>query len=65
MEPDRSLKAHRAVDDGAPGKGCMGMQLCPLFADASAGREEELETWIGVGMTIEVVERGSHFYLVQ
>ncbi|KAI0388768.1 hypothetical protein F5Y17DRAFT_451656 [Xylariaceae sp. FL0594] len=30
-EPDRSLRALRAVDAGAPNMGCLGMQLTPLF----------------------------------
>lgn len=30
-EPDRSLRALRDVDKGAPLNGCLGMQLTPLF----------------------------------
>lgn len=67
-EPDRSLRAHRDVDAGAPGKGCLGMQLCPLFDQAGGGGEvakENLEGWIGVGMTVEVEATGEHVYVKQ
>lgn len=45
----------------------MGMQICPLFPDASGtgGRDEDLESWIAVGMTVEVVKRGKHLYIPQ
>ncbi|KAI2624259.1 hypothetical protein GGR54DRAFT_568287 [Hypoxylon sp. NC1633] len=61
-EPDKSLRAKRAVDEGAPLSGCLGMQLTPLF-DASLG--EDREGWIAVGMAIEVEERGDHKYVKQ
>ncbi|KAI0840909.1 MOSC domain-containing protein [Hypoxylon sp. FL0890] len=61
-EPDKSLRAKRAVDEGAPLNGCLGMQLTPLF-DPSLG--EDREGWIAVGMTVEVEERGRHVYIKQ
>ncbi|KAI0152360.1 hypothetical protein F4776DRAFT_25865 [Hypoxylon sp. NC0597] len=61
-EPDKSLRAKRAVDEGAPLNGCLGMQLTPLF-DPSLG--EDREAWIAVGMTIEVEQRGHHVYIKQ
>ncbi len=61
QEPDRTLRSERAVDDGAPKMGCLGMQLTPLFdaAEGDAGAESALE----VGMTIDVLERGAHRYI--
>lgn len=56
-EPDRSLRKHRAVDPGAPLKGCLGMQATPLF-DRVLG--DDRESWIGVGMEVEVEETGEH-----
>ncbi|XXG98566.1 hypothetical protein Hte_004891 [Hypoxylon texense] len=61
-EPDKSLRAKRAVDKGAPLMGCLGMQLTPLF-DPSLG--EDRAAWIAVGMTVEVEERGNHVYVKQ
>ncbi|KAI1142294.1 MOSC domain-containing protein [Hypoxylon sp. FL0543] len=61
-EPDKSLRAKRAVDEGAPLNGCLGMQMIPLF-DPSLG--EDREGWIAVGMTVEVEERGHHVYIKQ
>lgn len=61
-EPDRSLRAKRAVDEGAPLSGCLGMQLTPLF-DPSLG--EDREAWVAVGMTVEVEGRGEHLYIKQ
>ncbi|KAI1638129.1 MOSC domain-containing protein [Biscogniauxia mediterranea] len=62
-EPDKSLRTHRAVDEGAPRMGCLGMQLTPLF-DPSLS-EEDRESWIAVGMTVDVEERGEHVYIKQ
>ena len=61
-EPDKSLRAKRAVDEGAPLNGCLGMQLTPLF-DPSLG--EDREAWIAVGMTVEVEQTGNHVYIKQ
>ncbi|KAK4165900.1 molybdenum cofactor sulfurase [Cladorrhinum sp. PSN259] len=63
VEPDRSLRKLRDVDDGAKLKGCLGMQLTPLFE--KAGSEEEMESWVEVGMSVEVLETGKHFYIIQ
>ncbi|KAI1268975.1 hypothetical protein F5Y18DRAFT_373230 [Xylariaceae sp. FL1019] len=78
-EPDRTLRAKRDVDEGAKGNGCLGMQLTPLFEDAvsASGSKSgllgdddvndgyEQSTWIEVGMTVEVEERGNHVYIPQ
>lgn len=63
VEPDRSLRKHRDVDEGAPKYGCLGMQLCPMFCDADdpSKREAVLE----VGMELSVLQRGSHVYIPQ
>ncbi|KAL7627557.1 hypothetical protein AAE478_001750 [Parahypoxylon ruwenzoriense] len=61
-EPDRSLRAKRAVDEGAPLNGCLGMQLTPLF---DPGLGEDREGWIAVGMKVQVEERGDHLYIKQ
>ncbi|RYP48079.1 hypothetical protein DL769_011251 [Monosporascus sp. CRB-8-3] len=63
VEPDKSLRAHRAVDEGAPRSGCLGMQLTPLF-EANAAPEDH-SSWIGVGMAVEVEKRGKHVYISQ
>ncbi|KAK3943874.1 hypothetical protein QBC46DRAFT_361615 [Diplogelasinospora grovesii] len=73
VEPDRALRKFRDVDEGAKGKGCLGMQLTPLFDNAGSlgkkgGEEEEgeeLEAWVEVGMEVEVLKRGEHRYIVQ
>ena len=62
-KPDRSLRQHRDADKGAPKKGCLGMQLTPLF-DAP-GLPEAMESWLEVGMSIDVLDRGDHFYIAQ
>ncbi|KAK5634564.1 hypothetical protein RRF57_010277 [Xylaria bambusicola] len=73
-EPDRSLRALRNVDEGAPLNGCLGMQLTPLFevdqapsSQAKAGSgllgddnpDDGRSSWIAVGMKVEV-ERGEN-----
>lgn len=69
VEPDKSLRTLRAVDEGAPRMGCLGMQLTPLFETSAATIEEEEEeertSWVGVGMEVEVEERGEHVYIKQ
>lgn len=57
VEPDRTLRASREIDEGAPKKGCLGMQVTPLF-----DRPESPENYLVVGMSIEVLERGEHFF---
>ncbi|KAI1327152.1 hypothetical protein F5Y16DRAFT_410504 [Xylariaceae sp. FL0255] len=78
-EPDRTLRATREIDEGAKGHGCLGMQMTPLFEDASivkAGSrsgllgdnsddEYKLSTWVEVGMALEVEQRGNHKYIPQ
>ena len=61
VEPDRSLRKLRNVDEGAKFKGCMGMQLTPLFDDVSS--PECMESWVEAGMLVEVLDRGTHHYL--
>lgn len=63
VEPDRALRKFRDVDEGAPKMGCMGMQLCPVFPNAKSG--DEPDAYIEVGMSIDVVKRGSHLYIKQ
>ncbi|KAJ9138934.1 hypothetical protein NKR23_g8223 [Pleurostoma richardsiae] len=63
VEPDKSLRKFREVDEGAPKMGCLGMQLCPLFAKTD--RPEYLESVLEVGMSLEVLQRGSHLYIKQ
>ena len=57
VEPDRTLRAEREIDEGAPKKGCLGMQLTPLF-----DKPESPEGYLAVGMSIEVLQRGQHFF---
>lgn len=63
VEPDRSLRKLRDVDQGAKMMGCLGMQLTPLFDKPDS--PEELESWVQVGETVEVMERGEHLYIKQ
>lgn len=57
VEPDRTLRANREIDEGAPKKGCLGMQVTPLF-----DKPESTESYLAVGMSIEVLQRGQHFF---
>ncbi|CAM1511442.1 Fc.00g089550.m01.CDS01 [Cosmosporella sp. VM-42] len=61
VEPDRALRKYRDVDEGAPKMGCLGMQMCPKFPSASTSYE--LESYIEVGMRIDVLQRGQHKYI--
>jgi uncharacterized protein YcbX len=63
-EPDHTLRHHRNVDDGAPNLGCLGMQLCPVFPEAKQNHYD-LESFIEVGMEVEVIETGAHHYIEQ
>lgn len=68
VEPDRYLRKHRNVDKGAPMLGCLGMMLTPIFPPSSenvVGNSAALESWIEVGMEIDVLQRGEHFYIPQ
>ncbi|CAN8102970.1 unnamed protein product [Discula destructiva] len=56
VEPDKTLRAQRAIDAGAPKTGCLGMQMTPLFGDSNGSQHFYLE----VGMLAEVLERGEH-----
>lgn len=64
VEPDRSLRKLREVDEGAPKMGCLGMQLCPLF-DGTTDRVEFMQAWLEVGMEVSVEQRGEHVYIKQ
>ncbi|KUI68204.1 Mitochondrial amidoxime-reducing component 1 [Cytospora mali] len=57
VEPDKSLRAFREIDAGAPKTGCLGMQCTPLFE-----KVEALENQLTVDMPLEVLERGEHFF---
>lgn len=69
-EPDRSLRKYRDVDPGINGVGCLGMQLTPLFRDPTTEAEAAspsaddmvMDSWVEVGMDIEVLGRGPHRY---
>lgn len=58
VEPDYALRHYREIDAGAPKKGCMGMQMCPLFS--TDGVQDDLQSTIRVGMEIAVLKRGTH-----
>ncbi|KAG6110540.1 hypothetical protein E4U31_005647 [Claviceps sp. LM219 group G6] len=60
VEPDRSLRKYRQIDDGAPRMGCLGMQLCPVFPNT--GTPAQLESYVEAGMDVEVLKRGPHRY---
>lgn len=57
VEPDRTLRANREIDEGALKKGCLGMQVTPFF-----DKPESPESYLAVGMSIEVLARGEHFF---
>lgn len=63
VEPDKSLRKLRNIDEGSPRNGCLGMQLTPLFEKAKS--PNDMEGWLEVGMAVEVLERGSHRYIAQ
>lgn len=63
VEPDKSLRKYREVDEGAPRMGCLGMQMTPLFEGAED--PEAMESWVEVGMDVEVLGRGDHVYIKQ
>ncbi len=63
VEPDHSLRKHRDVDEGAKKKGCLGMQLTPLFDETDT--PAALESGLEVGMSVDVLDRGNHFYINQ
>ncbi|KAL8827320.1 MAG: hypothetical protein Q9191_003257 [Dirinaria sp. TL-2023a] len=55
VEPNRTLRSFRCIDEGAVGKACLGMQMVPAIK----------ETKIEVGDTITVLETGEHRYIQQ
>ncbi|KAL8298515.1 hypothetical protein RB600_003167 [Gaeumannomyces tritici] len=64
VEPDKSLRRHRNVDEGAPLSGCLGMQMTPTFKKAG-GRVLEMESTVAIGMSVKVLETGPHRYVKQ
>jgi len=56
VEPDKTLKSFRCIDDGDPLNACLGLQLVPA---------ESERFLIQVGDEIEVLERGEHHYIRQ
>lgn len=67
VEPDRYLRKHRNVDEGAPKLGCLGMMLTPIFSQSEdvVGGSGPLESWMEVGMEIDGLRRGEHLYIPQ
>ncbi|KAK4251515.1 hypothetical protein C7999DRAFT_37557 [Corynascus novoguineensis] len=63
VQPDKALRRFRDVDKGAKNMGCLGMQATPLFPRTN--KPEDMESWVEVGMSIEVLERGNHVYIRQ
>lgn len=55
VEPNRTLRSFRCVDEGAVGKACLGMQMVPATEEAK----------ISVGDIIEVLGSGKHLYIKQ
>ncbi|KAK4103657.1 hypothetical protein N658DRAFT_467065 [Parathielavia hyrcaniae] len=63
VEPDRALRKFREVDEGAKHKGCLGVQLTPLFSKTES--PEDMESWVEAGMPVVLLERGRHVYIPQ
>ena len=55
VEPNKTLRSFRCIDEGATGKACLGMQMVPATKEAK----------IKVGDSIEVLETGKHYYINQ
>ena len=55
VQPYTYLMKNRAIDQGAPQSGCLGMMLVPT--KASVGNAIE------VGDSLEVLRRGDHFFI--
>jgi uncharacterized protein YcbX len=53
VEPDKTLKSYRRIDDGDRTNACLGMQLVPA-------KEEFV---LRVGDSVQVLETGSHKYI--
>ncbi|EGX91187.1 MOSC domain containing protein [Cordyceps militaris CM01] len=58
MQITQCRPSYWEIDAGAPKKGCMGMQMCPLFS--TDGVQDDLQSTIRVGMEIAVLKRGTH-----
>ncbi len=56
VEPDKTLKSFRCIDDGDPLNACLGLQLVP-----AEGKIFQIQ----VGDEIKVLERGEHHYIRQ
>ena len=54
LEPDRTLKSFRCIDDGDPNNACLGLMLVPV-------KEKGVKLQVNQG--IEVLERGEHHYI--
>ncbi|KAK2831004.1 hypothetical protein FQN49_007093 [Arthroderma sp. PD_2] len=52
VEPDKTLRGTRAIDEGANGGGCLGMMLVPTKSKFT----------IRVGDEVKVLSTGEHFY---
>ncbi len=56
VEPDKTLKSFRCIDDGDPHNACLGLMLVPV---------KERGVTVKVGQAVEVLERGEHHYIKQ
>ncbi|EXJ80655.1 hypothetical protein A1O3_06939 [Capronia epimyces CBS 606.96] len=56
VEPDKTLKSFRCIDDGDPLNACLGLQLVPAESNTFQ---------IRVGDEIQVLGRGEHHYIKQ
>jgi uncharacterized protein YcbX len=54
-QPYNYLMQNRAIDEGAPQSGCLGMMLVPT--------KDAVGTTIKVGDELEVLRRGNHFFV--
>lgn len=53
----QTAREPRVFDEEAPKKGCLGVQVTPLFTDTACP-----ETFLEVGMSVEVLERSEPMY---
>lgn len=60
-EPDRTLRAYRAIDRGAPGAACLGLQVVPARVGRGGGDGGGVA--VAVGDEVLCTERGEHFYI--
>lgn len=54
VEPDRTLKSFRCIDDGDPKNACLGLMLVPV---------KEKGVTLQVAQGVEVLQRGKHHYI--